>query len=248
MLQNRHNGRECDFSSGLTTFQMVCLFQAPVYSVTDFALSVFPCDCHLVSHVNCLCPFSWPVDCSGILCCSCWRTKLKRTLATASTPCFAIFTEMRRTAWTGTAMMNLHWGGAPSLLHSVLVPHACLRWERSPHQWVVPLFIFCSFRYLIICGKKSWAPKRLLFSDLGDWSMCLVDEMFSTDGLYPVDSFWLPKKPFIHFCNRNCLPCARCQRLIFIGGKDRHSHHPHGNGGRQTLFITQVIGRQSSSE
>ena len=96
--------------------------------------------------------------------------------------------------------------------------------------------------------EKSRAPKRLLFSDLGDCSMCLVDEMFSTDGLYPVDNFWLPKKPFIHFCNRNCLPCARCQRLISIGGKDRHSHRPHGNGGRQTLFITQVIGRQSSSE
>ena len=37
--------------------------------------------------------------------------------------------------------------------------------------------------------EKSWAPKRLLFSDLGDCSMCLVDEMFSTDGLYPVDNF-----------------------------------------------------------
>lgn len=37
--------------------------------------------------------------------------------------------------------------------------------------------------------EKSRAPKRLLFSDLGDCSMCLVDEMFSTDGLYPVDNF-----------------------------------------------------------
>lgn len=37
-------GRECDFSSGLMLimFQMVCLSQAPVYSVTDAALPVFP--------------------------------------------------------------------------------------------------------------------------------------------------------------------------------------------------------------
>ena len=222
-------------------FQMACLFQAPVYSMTDFALPVSlwlpPC-----SHVSCLCPFSWPVDCSGIPCCSRWRTKLKRTLATPSTPCSATFTGARRTAWTGTVMTNLRWGGAPSLLLSVLGPRVCLRWEGSPHQWVVCLSILCSSCHMIICGKKNWAPKRLLLSDLGDWSVCLVDEMFSTDGLSPVDNFWLPQKPFVHFCNRNCPPCARCKRLISIGGKDRHGPNPHGNGGRQTLLITKVTG------
>lgn len=61
--------------------------------------------------------------------------------------------------------------------------------RRKPPP-VSGLFVYVMF--LLPCNnlwEKNWAPKRLLLSDLGDWSVCLVDEMFSTDGLYPVDNF-----------------------------------------------------------
>lgn len=134
----------------------------------------------LFSHVA-LRSFPGPADCSGTRCCAHLRAKLRRTRATPSTPCSATCTATRRTAWTGTAMMSPRWAGARSSLLSVLVPHALLRWERSPCQWV--LFFFLSFLtcMFFLPPVILWEKWVLLFSDFEGRSVWFVDDTFWTD-------------------------------------------------------------------
>lgn len=116
-----------DYSTLLSSVYYIALLRA--WLILPFFLFSHACLLCLV----CLSLHLLRLAASGILCCALWRAALRRTLATPSTRCCAIFTGTRRTVWTGTVMTSPRWGAARSLRHLVLVPLGLLRWGRNPH-------------------------------------------------------------------------------------------------------------------